>query len=57
MSFNYLKTDEICVCRPYLAFFFVGVMEVEIWPPGKLFKRRKVSLLMLRKSIHENKKV
>jgi len=44
MSLDYLKTDEICVCRPYLTFFFVGVMEVEIRPPGELFKRMNVSL-------------
>jgi hypothetical protein len=46
MSFDYHETDDIFVCRPYLAFFFV-VMEVEIGPPTELFERRNVSLLML----------
>jgi len=52
MSFDDLETDEICVCRPYLAFFFVGVVEVKIRPPAKLFKRRNVSQLMLNEALH-----
>jgi hypothetical protein len=41
MPLDYLKIDEICVGRPYLAFFFVGVMEFEIRPPGELFKNNE----------------
>jgi len=47
MSFDYLETKEICVCIPYMAFFFVGVMEMDIGPPVELFKGINVSLLML----------
>jgi len=41
MPLDYLKADEICVCRPYIAFLFIGVMEVDIRPPGELFKKNE----------------